>query len=400
MAPSPPLACRRSLTACTTTARWGPRARSSTSARASAGAGPAGARARAGRREAGRARPQSARPGPARRERAGRSACHGRRGTPKRAANQGRRSAAAGSRQLPPRPSRPLTHAPLRAHTPPPPPPPPPRLAARPQAPAPRRAVPQAGGRLWRRAGPGKVLQGGRLHRARAARAARPRPVARRHRHAPHHPRGRRAGARRAAAAAAASGRAPVAGGCRRVQACTLCARGAACVLGLASAATGSSSWPSACGRDARRRDRPPTQLICDADTCPRIPRQVASLDPGTHAYSFWEGVPREGKAAFGRLFRTSRTLKVRPRPLRAAPAAFCRPPRAPARLSPVCWLLTNAPAPRCAGGGGGAARHARRRPLPGDAAAGLWPAAADQDLLSQHVGCGRPRACMRARTR
>jgi hypothetical protein len=39
---------------------------------------------------------------------------------------------------------------------------------------------------------------------------------------------------------------------------------------------------------------------------------QVASLDPGTHAYSFWEGVPREGKAAFGRLFRASPTLKVR----------------------------------------------------------------------------------------
>lgn len=39
---------------------------------------------------------------------------------------------------------------------------------------------------------------------------------------------------------------------------------------------------------------------------------QVSSLDPATHAYSFWEGVPIEGKAAFGKLFAASRTLRVR----------------------------------------------------------------------------------------
>jgi hypothetical protein len=38
---------------------------------------------------------------------------------------------------------------------------------------------------------------------------------------------------------------------------------------------------------------------------------QIPSLDPGTHAYSFWEGVPYSGKKAFGRLFRTSRSMKV-----------------------------------------------------------------------------------------
>lgn len=38
---------------------------------------------------------------------------------------------------------------------------------------------------------------------------------------------------------------------------------------------------------------------------------QVHSLEPATHAYSFWEGVPLPGKLAFGELFARSRTLKV-----------------------------------------------------------------------------------------
>lgn len=38
---------------------------------------------------------------------------------------------------------------------------------------------------------------------------------------------------------------------------------------------------------------------------------QVATLDPATHAYSFWEGVPAEGRYAFGRLFSQSYTLQV-----------------------------------------------------------------------------------------
>ena len=37
----------------------------------------------------------------------------------------------------------------------------------------------------------------------------------------------------------------------------------------------------------------------------------MKTLDPCTHAYSFWEGVPLDGKAAFGRLFAASRTLRA-----------------------------------------------------------------------------------------
>ena len=40
---------------------------------------------------------------------------------------------------------------------------------------------------------------------------------------------------------------------------------------------------------------------------------QVASLDPATHAYSFWEGVPVSSRRAFGALFRASKTLQVHP---------------------------------------------------------------------------------------
>ena len=39
---------------------------------------------------------------------------------------------------------------------------------------------------------------------------------------------------------------------------------------------------------------------------------QIASLDPATHAYSFWEGVPMDAKYAFGCLFAASKTLQVR----------------------------------------------------------------------------------------
>ena len=38
---------------------------------------------------------------------------------------------------------------------------------------------------------------------------------------------------------------------------------------------------------------------------------QIPSLDPATHAYSFWEGVPIDAKYAFGCLFAASKTLKV-----------------------------------------------------------------------------------------
>ncbi|KAL3161615.1 hypothetical protein ABBQ32_010473 [Trebouxia sp. C0010 RCD-2024] len=38
---------------------------------------------------------------------------------------------------------------------------------------------------------------------------------------------------------------------------------------------------------------------------------KISSLDPATHAYSFWEGVPIDAKCAFGSLFAASRTLKA-----------------------------------------------------------------------------------------
>lgn len=37
---------------------------------------------------------------------------------------------------------------------------------------------------------------------------------------------------------------------------------------------------------------------------------QVATLEPATHAYSFWEGIPAGARSAFGRLFAASRTLR------------------------------------------------------------------------------------------
>ncbi|PNW79759.1 hypothetical protein CHLRE_08g365550v5 [Chlamydomonas reinhardtii] len=38
---------------------------------------------------------------------------------------------------------------------------------------------------------------------------------------------------------------------------------------------------------------------------------KFASLDPATHAYSFWEGVPASGKRAFGELFAKSKSLRA-----------------------------------------------------------------------------------------
>ncbi|GFR49150.1 hypothetical protein Agub_g11168 [Astrephomene gubernaculifera] len=58
------------------------------------------------------------------------------------------------------------------------------------------------------------------------------------------------------------------------------------------------------------------TKEMLPADT--RVPavicspiEKIPSLDPATHAYSFWEGVPGSGKQAFGQLFAASRTLRA-----------------------------------------------------------------------------------------
>jgi len=86
--------------------------------------------------------------------------------------------------------------------------------------------------------------------------------------------------------------------------------------------------------------------VLCCAELC-----QIASLDPGTHAYSFWEGVPYSGKRAFGRLFRTSKTLKVgRWGTSKTLGAAICQQAMytylaldawhvATAGSSVICWL-------------------------------------------------------------
>lgn len=34
------------------------------------------------------------------------------------------------------------------------------------------------------------------------------------------------------------------------------------------------------------------------------------TLDPATHAYTFWEGIPTKPRAAFGELFAKSSTLR------------------------------------------------------------------------------------------
>ena len=67
---------------------------------------------------------------------------------------------------------------------------------------------------------------------------------------------------------------------------------------------------------------------------------QMESLDPATHAYSFWEGVPPSGKQAFGRLFAQSSTLKAS---LGPGPLLLCR--LMPAQISTND--LTQVP-PRC----------------------------------------------------
>ncbi len=58
----------------------------------------------------------------------------------------------------------------------------------------------------------------------------------------------------------------------------------------------------------------------------PLPPPQVASLEPATHAYTFWEGIPHEARASFGQLFARSRTLRVGAR--LPPPARLLLPPR------------------------------------------------------------------------
>ncbi|KAI7841649.1 hypothetical protein COHA_004669 [Chlorella ohadii] len=76
---------------------------------------------------------------------------------------------------------------------------------------------------------------------------------------------------------------------------------------------------------ELQRRGVADTGLVPPPIECSAI-ENVCSLDPCTHAYSFWEGVPVDGKAAFGRLFAASRTLRsvaVVQRAIRTDPAEY-----------------------------------------------------------------------------
>lgn len=140
---------------------------------------------------------------------------------------------------------------------------------------------------------------------------------------------------------------------------------------------------------------------------------QVDSLEPATHAYSFWEGVPVSGKKAFGRLFAQSRTLRVSARhayhlyeivivgcqvclcicvPLSPQADSGSLPTDAhPRPFSPIamyyCTLHTSPSSCRTAPGcGGGTARHARPGARRRDARAGLRPPAAAGVVPGQDV--------------
>jgi hypothetical protein len=71
----------------------------------------------------------------------------------------------------------------------------------------------------------------------------------------------------------------------------------------------------------------------------PLLP-QLSTLEPATHAYACWEGMPRTAKVAFGALFAKARTLQVssawRGGTLRAARAPQLRRARPPACLQPA----------------------------------------------------------------
>jgi hypothetical protein len=43
----------------------------------------------------------------------------------------------------------------------------------------------------------------------------------------------------------------------------------------------------------------------------PRRPPQISTLEPATHAYACWEGMPRTAKVALGALFAKASTLQV-----------------------------------------------------------------------------------------
>ncbi|WIA23123.1 hypothetical protein OEZ85_001460 [Tetradesmus obliquus] len=78
----------------------------------------------------------------------------------------------------------------------------------------------------------------------------------------------------------------------------------------LLQGAAGSSGSSKATAKGSRAKgllQQPHSRPII---TCASI-EQIASLEPCSHAYSFWEGVPLSGKQAFGRLFAQARSMKA-----------------------------------------------------------------------------------------
>ncbi|KAK9904097.1 hypothetical protein WJX75_004484 [Coccomyxa subellipsoidea] len=61
---------------------------------------------------------------------------------------------------------------------------------------------------------------------------------------------------------------------------------------------------------DMKRRNADWTDFEVPSIRCAPI-EEIKTLDPATHAYSFWEGVPEDSRRAFGRLFRASKTLQA-----------------------------------------------------------------------------------------
>jgi hypothetical protein len=53
-----------------------------------------------------------------------------------------------------------------------------------------------------------------------------------------------------------------------------------------------------------------PVDMIMPSIKCSPI-EAIVSLNPATHAYSFWEGVPYDARLAFGKLFAASSTLQA-----------------------------------------------------------------------------------------
>lgn len=62
--------------------------------------------------------------------------------------------------------------------------------------------------------------------------------------------------------------------------------------------------------QQAVARGLAPPDIAVPAIRCAPI-EAVSTLEPATHAYSFWEGMPAGARAAFGRLWSASTTLQA-----------------------------------------------------------------------------------------